>query len=96
MAAPFAYIYSDPRWKSVRPLVLDSDDHTCVNCGATDDLTIDHMIPLNKMTIEQLQSDLPFDANYLRTYCRRCNGKRQDREDIRTTWRSPKWKTKSK
>lgn len=39
----------------------------CEQCGAVDDLTADHLIPL-------ADGGHPFDRRNLRTLCRPCNG----------------------
>lgn len=41
------------------------DGYCCVYCGATEDLTIDHVVPLSKGG--------PTDASNCQTACRTCN-----------------------
>lgn len=53
---------------SVRKEVFERDGHRCVKCGATDDLTLDHIRPRSMGGNH--------DKTNLRTYCRRCNSGR--------------------
>ena len=62
-------------WNRLRatltPVVYDRDGHACVYCGATDELTIDHVIPLSRGGNNHL--------NNLTTACRRCNQSKYNR-----------------
>src|SRR5665647_555513 len=49
-------------------------------------LTVDHIVPLNKMTPDQWTDGTALDPSNLRTLCRVCNGTRQDKELIRVSW----------
>lgn len=74
-------IKNDPRWKLARRLCIERDEQ-CMKCGATDDLTADHILAL------ELGGD-PFDETNLQCLCRRCNGAKQDtfEGDVeRVTW----------
>lgn len=56
-------------WDSLRaeltPLVFARDEHCCVYCGATEDLTVDHVLPLSRGGTN--------DLGNLVTACRPCN-----------------------
>ena len=41
------WVYDDPEWPKLRKLVFKRDPHKCRNCGATDNLEIDHVLPLS-------------------------------------------------
>lgn len=54
--------------ESLRDAVYERDDYRCVQCGSTDDLTLDHVVPFSvggQTTMENL-----------RTLCRSCNSKK--------------------
>lgn len=53
------------------PQLLDAADHTCLTCGATDDLTIDHIIPMVKGGTD--------NPSNLQVLCRQCNSRKKDR-----------------
>lgn len=54
-----------------RQRILDRDGHKCTQCGATDDLTMDHITPRSK-------GGDGADDN-LQTLCRRCNSSKNNR-----------------
>jgi HNH endonuclease len=64
-----AQVRANQDWSEVaarlRPVVLARDEYKCQYCGATDDLTLDHIIPRSRGGDSSL-------AN-LRTACRTCN-----------------------
>jgi len=60
----------------LRQLVLDKCESTCVQCGATDDLEIDHITPISKGGTSE-------ESN-LQVLCRRCNRAKKDK-DVDTT-----------
>ncbi|WP_448221201.1 HNH endonuclease [Gordonia iterans] len=55
------------RWKKLSRK-LRSMQPWCSACGATNDLTVDHKIPLVE------RPDLAYDVNNLDVLCRSCNG----------------------
>lgn len=57
--------------ESVRQEVLKRDGYRCLECGATEDLSIDHRIPRSKGGTHDLDN--------LRTLCRRCNSAKNNR-----------------
>ena len=55
----------------LRAAVFERDGHACVRCGATDDLTLDHIHPWSLGG--------PDTENNLRVLCRPCNSSKGDR-----------------
>lgn len=53
----------------VRRLVLERDK-CCLSCGTTEDLTIDHIIPVSLDGTNEITN--------LQVLCRRCNGRKRD------------------
>ena len=49
----------------VRPVILARDGYKCVICGNTENLEVDHIVPLARMGTN--------DADNLQTLCRSCN-----------------------
>ena len=89
-------IKNDPRWHAARADCLDRDDYTCQQCGATEDLTVDHRVPLEVLFAHGITPDaieLALDLANLVCLCRPCNGRKSDRVDpstvTRHTWISP-------
>ena len=81
-----------PAWVRLSAEVLERDGHQCVKCGATADLTVDHIVPLAAMDEDDRESGLDRDPDNLQTLCRSCNGRKQDRpDDGRTTWLNLAW-----
>lgn len=63
----FAFIRTHiPR--AVRQAVFDRDGRACVECGATDDLTIDHIWPVFHGGLNTVEN--------LRVLCRPCNSRK--------------------
>ncbi|MCS6958687.1 MAG: HNH endonuclease [Pseudanabaenaceae cyanobacterium SKYGB_i_bin29] len=61
--------------EAVRQYVFQRDNYRCCSCGATKDLTIDHIIPLAKGGTN--------DISNLQTLCLSCNARKNDRYDPR-------------
>ena len=78
-----------PEWDKVCRFVKARDDYTCQVCGALDDLTVDHVFPLNKMTQDMFNDGLHLDPANLTTLCRFHNGTKQDKELFRVSWLNP-------
>lgn len=60
--------------KKMREYIYDRDGHKCVKCDATDELTLDHIIPWSRggeNTVANLQ-----------TMCRRCNCAKGNRIEV--------------
>ena len=55
--------------KSVRSAVFNRDGHACVWCGATDDLSLDHIV--------RYRDDGPDTVDNLRVLCMPCNRSRE-------------------
>ena len=51
-----------------REKVFARDSYTCVSCGATDDLTLDHIVPISKGGGNSISN--------LQTLCRSCNSRK--------------------
>lgn len=62
---------------NVRAIVYARDGLRCVHCGATDPLTIDHIIPIVAGGTDDLEN--------LQTLCGPCNYRKGDRPDPLTT-----------
>ncbi|SNS41425.1 HNH endonuclease [Micrococcales bacterium KH10] len=71
-------------WKAQAERVKARDGHVCTACGSDADLTVDHIVPHAVEPGPRLDSELV-------TLCRRCNGRKSDKVDVRLTWRSPRW-----
>lgn len=72
-------------WKRQRLRVIARDGYTCTACGATDDLTADHIDPHAKT-----QKDVVTDDELI-TLCRTCNGRKSDKEAVRIDYRAAGW-----
>lgn len=86
-------IKNDPRWKAARLLVLERDGHACTfpDCGATEDLTVDHStVPLWRIMED---GGDPFNTDDLVTLCRPHNSSKggREREAVRITWVNPRY-----
>lgn len=57
--------YNTSEWHDIRAQQL-AEHPQCAHCGATSDLTVDHIIPRSL-------------AGGVQTLCRRCNGRKADR-----------------
>lgn len=57
--------------RSLRKAVFDRDGHACVQCGATERLSLDHIRPYSRGGLDVL-------AN-LQTLCLSCNSRKADR-----------------
>jgi 5-methylcytosine-specific restriction endonuclease McrA len=73
-------------WAAARSYAKTILEPICAICNKTlegNDWTIDHIIP----------SDPPnHDIHNLQSMCRACNGRKQNRTYVRTTWRNPRFK----
>jgi len=58
------------KWRNKRQKVYDRDGNECVKCGSTDNLTLDHIIPLSKRGTNGYKK--------LQTMCYSCNTKKSD------------------
>lgn len=73
MEARFAKRYKPDRYisKEMRKIVLEKYEHSCVLCGATDKLEIDHIKPVSKRGISELSN--------LQVLCKKCNIKKSNK-----------------
>jgi 5-methylcytosine-specific restriction endonuclease McrA len=82
--------HSSKAWKDARAKAKKVLPPRCSYCGkdlAGADFTIDHIIPPS-----QSPGGIPdHDLNNLQALCRSCNSSKQDRTQVRTNWRNPKW-----
>lgn len=92
-------IKNDPRWHAARGECLDRDGYTCQRCGATDDLTADHIVPLDLLFAHGITDDAieqALDVDNLTTLCRPCNSRKAEHVDpttvTRHTWVSPHYR----
>lgn len=89
-----AQIKNDPRWHAARAACLDRDGHACVDCGTTEHLEADHLVPLSVVLADPDTEHLAFDLDNLATRCGpRANGCNQRRGaaldqagPVRQTW----------
>lgn len=58
----------DAAWRQVAASVIRAEPWCCA-CGATEDLTCDHIVPLS-------QGGARLERDNLRVLCRRCHGQR--------------------
>ena len=66
------HVHANPtRWKRLSARVRRVQPW-CASCGRTDDLTVDHVIPV------AVRPDLAYSIDNLTTLCRRCNGAKGD------------------
>lgn len=63
----------DKRWAELSKQIRAAHPW-CKECGATNDLTVDHIIPL-----VDLHPDLRYEVSNLQVLCRRCNSRKGDR-----------------
>jgi 5-methylcytosine-specific restriction enzyme A len=68
---PRRKVYGDRRWRVARTAVLRRDG-ACVECGATKNLSVDHVVPV-------AEGGASFDIANLRTLCLPCHGRRDGR-----------------
>lgn len=63
------HLYKGIRYKSLQARVFSRDGNRCTNCGATQDLTLDHITP-------RVQDESLFwDEDNCRTLCDKCRVK---------------------
>jgi 5-methylcytosine-specific restriction endonuclease McrA len=62
-------------WEKIRLVILQRDGYRCVQCGSTDNMQVDHILPLSKGGTHH--------PDNLRALCRRCN---LARRDMPPTW----------
>lgn len=67
----------DPRntraYRAKRQVVLRRDGHVCMYCGSSDDLTIDHILPIKK------HPELAMDMENMVIACKPCNSRKGSR-----------------
>lgn len=87
MPANGRWPYCDPRWTTIRPVVLARDGHRCTAPGPRHSriLDIDHIIEWAK------RPDLAFELGNLRTLCRRCHNRKTHGKPRRRRRNSRRW-----
>lgn len=91
------HIKNLPAWKAARLACFERDDYTCVDCGATEQLQADHVVPKVALFADGVTEDAiaaACDVDNLATRCRPCNaskGAKTDAVVIRNTWVSPRF-----
>lgn len=67
----------DPRntkaYRKVRVKVLNRDGHVCMYCGSSEQLTVDHVLPIAK------HPELAMDMENMVIACRPCNSRKGSR-----------------
>ena len=79
LASTSKYRYKDYDKRAVRLTVYDRDYYECLECGALEELTLDHVIPKSKGGCSR-------EENY-QTLCRSCNQAKSD-DTIDWRWRN--------
>ena len=82
-------IKNDPRWKAAKLACKERDDYRCVRCDSTEDLSVDHILPLSEYP------ELAFELENLQTLCRDCHTDKNNEkmgELVRNTWINPNYK----
>lgn len=64
------WVYDSPKWEPLRQRVFKRDGRKCKKCGSTEDLQIDHRLPLSKFP------ELAFCFDNLRPLCKKDNQKK--------------------
>lgn len=87
MSANHERIKNDPRWKQAREDCLERDGYACVECGSSESLEVDHIIPL------ELEPELAFELENLQTLCRPCHIEKGREKQVlmRNTWINPRY-----
>lgn len=76
-------------WRDARAMARKILEPVCTLCHADlvgADFTIDHIVPPS-----QTGGKPNHDLSNLQALCRSCNGRKQDRYLVRTTWINPRW-----
>ena len=86
-------IKNSPEWKAARLECLERDGYACVECGATEDLEVDHIVPLSVVLADEETAYLATDLDNLQTLCKPCNGAKSAKFDggriVRVEWINP-------
>ncbi len=60
----------------VRTMIMDKCDSKCTECGATDNLTVDHIISVYDCSIGKCEFEFLNSYDNLQILCRSCNSKK--------------------
>jgi len=69
-------------WNAIRKQVLERDNYTCIYCG-NEATEADHIIPVAKGGTDTMDN--------LVAACKKDNGTKQDRTEIRLNWFNKNW-----
>ena len=82
--------HNSKEWKQARAYALKHLAPLCNYCGkdlAGADFTVDHIIPPS-----QSPGGVPdHNLDNLQALCRSCNSSKQDKTQVRVTWRNPRY-----
>ncbi len=84
MSSHHDHIKNLPAWHAARAECFDRDDYQCVDCGSTEDLQADHIVPLAVLFAEGPTPEaieIATDPDQLTTRCGKCNRDKSDRLD---------------
>jgi 5-methylcytosine-specific restriction protein A len=73
-------VYQSKQWKATRQWVLNETPF-CAVCDSPAN-EIDHIIPLSKIYMQQLDGNLAYDTSNLQALCKSCHSKKSWTEGI--------------
>ena len=80
-----------PEYVAARKVAFERDGHTCIVCGASEQLEADHITELQDLDLETPEGiALAVDPDNLQTLCKTCHGRKR-KGLIRNTWISPRY-----
>lgn len=85
MGANHSAVKNDARYKQARIDTIERDK-VCQHCGTDQNLSLDHIVPLN-------EGGHPFDLSNTQALCVPCNSRKKDKPNplVRVTWINPRW-----
>lgn len=88
-----ARFYGSNKWRNLRLAILERDHYECQWCKAEGRLTTQYDSTLEVDHIKELEinPELAFDPDNLRTLCKDCHNKRHDRMNYRGQPKKRKW-----
>lgn len=81
----------DRAWRKLCEQIKERDGWQCAICGSTEDLTVDHVKPLDLFSSAEWEAGLDRNPDNLCTLCRRCNGRKSNRVSYRVPWFNRRW-----
>ena len=67
-----SHFYSSSKWRNLRKIILERDNHECQECGEIENLEVHHIISINKCGDK-------FDTDNLITLCHSCHNAQHNR-----------------